>query len=141
MAEAPRCEALLVSSRFSNETVASLSCCSSNSARCSASAPCGCGGGGGELCSPGCTCVLREYLTVPLESPVAPEERSHALSMVLAKNVLPKDNYDTIYNYHNTNILVKVLHLICISYCSIYYGSTMHIACSVIFMCMVGRRV
>ena len=43
MTEAPPCEALLVSSRFIDETVASASCCSSSIALCSASLPFGSG--------------------------------------------------------------------------------------------------
>ena len=63
------------------------------------SAPCG-SGGGGEPRGPGCTEVLRlRYLTVPLES-TSVEGISHALNMVLAENVPPKDTLDT--NIHTT---------------------------------------
>ena len=46
----------------------------------------------------GCTCVLREYLAVPQES-TGVEEISHALNIVLAENVSPKDTQDT--NVHS----------------------------------------
>ena len=81
-----------------DEAVASVSCCSSSIALCSASPPFS--SGIGEPDGPGCTCVLRVYLAVTLES-VGVEEESHALNIgFIAQNVSPKDTQDT--NVHST---------------------------------------